>query len=116
MIVREYIWHGAWGIYSAGDNYFDRTSEVGRLVYGESCVDFDSEEELKEYMDGEWNKNQVQYVWNEDGLVGGLHFQQDRKSQLIVDLWKITVRGQVPEFFASGGCAGGTIGFVARGE
>ncbi|MBL4771646.1 MAG: hypothetical protein JKY61_11020 [Planctomycetes bacterium] len=116
MIVREYIWYGAWGIYSAGDNYFDRTREVGRLMYGESCVDFDSEEELKKYMDGEWNKNQVQYVWNEDGLVGGLHFQQDRRGQLVVDLWEITVQGQVPELFTDSECAGGTIEFVARGE
>lgn len=113
MIVREYVWYDHWGIYSAGDNFFDRTSEVGRLVYGESCVDFDSEEELKEYMDGEWNKIHIKYVWNEGGLVGGLHFQLDRGGQLAVDLWKITVRGQVPELFQQGKCEGGVIEFVA---
>ncbi len=109
MIVREHVWYDHWGIYSVGDNFFDRTSEVGRLVYGESCLDFDSEEKLKEYMDGEWNKIHIKYVWNASGLVGGLHFQPGWGGQLSVDLWKITVRGQVPELFRKGHCAGGGL-------
>ncbi len=116
MIVRENAWYDHWGIYSAGDNHFDRTSEVGRLVYGESCWDFDSEEELKEYMDGEWNKIGIKYVWNTDGLVGGLSFTPQRRDQLNVDLWKITVRGQVPKLFQQGECKGGVIEFVTGGE
>ena len=114
MTVRTYIWYGAWGIYSAGDNFFDRTSEVGRLLYGEACRDFESEEELKEYMDGEWNKIHIKYVWNADGMVGGVFFTPERRKQLSVDLWKFTVRGQVPELLKTRECEFGTIEFVSR--
>jgi hypothetical protein len=93
MTVRGYAGYGMWGIYLAGDNFFDRTDEVGRRVYWEACQDFDSEEDLKVYMDGEWNKFGAKYVWNADGLVGGLCFTTDRNDPLNVDLFRITVRG-----------------------
>jgi hypothetical protein len=89
---------------------------VRRIVYRESCKDFDSEDELKQYIEVGWNRVFGKYVWNVDGLVGCLYVSTDSCASLHVDLWKITVHGQLPELFKAGVCSGGTIQLIPSGN
>ncbi len=99
MTVRDSRWYGALGIYSAGLSMFARSGDVRRMVYSEAMRDFASEQELVEFLNGHWNKNVIQYVWSEEGLVGGL-VQSPERYQLSVNLWRVTVQGRVPDYFA----------------
>ena len=95
--ARESRWYGALGVYSPGVTQFRSDGDVRRITYGEALRDFESEAKAEGFLNKNWNKNAMKYVWNEKGLVGGLS-QTEHRMQLSVHLWRITVNGEVPEY------------------